>query len=284
MKFKDKIQIHVIDDTKNEKRNFTFSRGLLIKYMKYFDKCLKKISENDEIDISIHCDATIFEWLLKYILAQEELAESAPNSDQTGNNGWYLRVQKCSDSPQLDNNNVVTILISADFLKIDDLVKECLTHFVANIQDIAKQTCDMGCINSQIIREIAKNVHLDILDQLKERKDKLVSRLFMKKLELLLEKDKNYLLKCAYCNELFTKDQRKYLKCYKGRQIIDAHGQMLANHVQDKEWDLKKFVTFIRETYRISWKEIYWKVWAHLNMMSCGRCGDYFALPELYNC
>ena len=67
MVFKDKIMIHVIDDTKNQKKDFTFSRSLLVKYMKYFDKCLKKISENDEIDISIHCDAGIFEWLLNYI-------------------------------------------------------------------------------------------------------------------------------------------------------------------------------------------------------------------------
>jgi len=43
--FKDSIMIHVIDDSKNEKRDFTFSRSLLIKYMKYFDKCLKKISD-----------------------------------------------------------------------------------------------------------------------------------------------------------------------------------------------------------------------------------------------
>ena len=52
---------------------------------------------------------------------------------------------------------------------------------------------------------MAKNIKLIKLDFLKERKDKLVSRLFMKKLELLLEKDKNYLNKCAYCNRLFTK-------------------------------------------------------------------------------
>jgi hypothetical protein len=38
---------------------------------------------------------------------------------------------------------------------------------------------------------MAKKVSLDRLDILKERKDKIVSRLFMKKLELLLEKDKN---------------------------------------------------------------------------------------------
>ena len=36
---------------------------------------------------------------------------------------------------------------------------------------------------------MARKVSLDRLNVLKERKDKLVSRLFMKKLELLLEKD-----------------------------------------------------------------------------------------------
>lgn len=63
--------IHVIDDNKHMKKDFSFSRSLLVKYMKYFDKCLKKISENDEIDISIHCDALIFEWLLNYIFSLE---------------------------------------------------------------------------------------------------------------------------------------------------------------------------------------------------------------------
>jgi hypothetical protein len=37
-----------------------------------FFNALKKISENDEIDISIHCDAGIFEWLLCYILAYDD--------------------------------------------------------------------------------------------------------------------------------------------------------------------------------------------------------------------
>jgi hypothetical protein len=72
MNFKDKIMIHVIDDSKSQKKDFTFSRSLLIKYMKYFDKCLKKISDSDEIDISIHCDAGIFEWLLHYVILEEE--------------------------------------------------------------------------------------------------------------------------------------------------------------------------------------------------------------------
>lgn len=80
-----------------------------------------------------------------------------------------------------------------------------MEYFVNNIEEISKIQVDMSCINSVIIREMAKSINLDRLDVLKERKDKLVSRLFMKKLELLLEKDKNYLHKCAYCLRLFTK-------------------------------------------------------------------------------
>ena len=142
----------------------------------------------------------------------------------------------------------------------------------------------MSCINSQIIREMAKKIKADKLDGLKERKDKLVSRLFMKKLEILLEKEQNYLFKCAYCNKLFTKAQRKQLTCFKGKPFIDFYGQIRAKHVIDKEWDLKKVITYVRETYRISWKEIYWKVWSYLYIFSCSGCGEYFHISEMGNC
>jgi len=83
----------------------------------------------------------------------------------------------------------------------------------------------MGCINSQIIRDMARKVSLDRLNVLKERKDKLVSRLFM-----------------------------------------------------------KKFVTHVRETYRISWREIYWKVWSFLYVFRCERCSVFHHISELGNC
>jgi hypothetical protein len=50
--------------------------------MKYFDRCLKKISDNDEIDISIHCDAQIFEWLLNYIFAMEEYEKKQAENER----------------------------------------------------------------------------------------------------------------------------------------------------------------------------------------------------------
>ena len=59
---------------------------------------------------------------------------------------------------------------------------------------------------------------------------------------------------------------------------------MRGKHVIDKEWDLKKFITFVRETYRISWKEIYWKVWSYLYIFKCERCSEYFPIAEMGNC
>ena len=52
-------------------------------------------------------------------------------------NNWSLKIKKCDNNIigsesdeggpiQIDLKNVVSILISADFLKIDKLVKECI--------------------------------------------------------------------------------------------------------------------------------------------------------------
>ena len=72
--------------------------------MKYFDRCLKKISDNDEIDISIHCDAVIFEWLLNYIFAMEEYEKKQSEQEKFNravgssvNNSWNLKNQKGGD-------------------------------------------------------------------------------------------------------------------------------------------------------------------------------------------
>merc|ERR1711957_1123925 len=81
-----------------------------------------------------------------------------------------------------------------------------------------------------------------------------------------------------------TKKQRKVLSCRKGTSFIDSNGQMRAKHVIDKNWDLKKFVTFVRETYRISWKEIYWKLWSYLHIFKCDRCSLFYHVAELGNC
>lgn len=63
--------------------------------MKYFEAHLNSDLKIDEIDISIHCDVAIFEWLMSFVHGE---------------------------NPNLTITNVVSILISAEFLQMQNLV------------------------------------------------------------------------------------------------------------------------------------------------------------------
>ena len=70
-------------------KDFKCERNLLLSTMKYFEKYLSDSKNIDDIDISVHCDINIFDWLMRYVLSKE---------------------------PKLEIKNSVSILISSDFL------------------------------------------------------------------------------------------------------------------------------------------------------------------------
>lgn len=108
------------------------------------------------------------------------------------------------------------------------LVEESL-HFVAsNIHDIIGLPIDMNCLNSSLIKKLANKITIEDLDILKDKKDKLTSKLYMKKLELLFEDENNMLNRCVYCNSLFTQSQREWMNCPKAKIFIDFYGTVIA--------------------------------------------------------
>lgn len=62
----------------------------------------------------------------------------------------------------------------------------------------------MNCMSSSLIKKLASLLNLEEMDTLKDKKDKLTSKLYMKKLELLFEDENNMFNRCAYCNCLYT--------------------------------------------------------------------------------
>jgi hypothetical protein len=67
--------------------------------MKYFE-CHAKDAYQEDLDISVHCDVAIFEWLMRYI--------------------------KDKSDPQLTVRNVISILISSNYLKMESLEIKCI--------------------------------------------------------------------------------------------------------------------------------------------------------------
>jgi len=65
------IVIHVFDENRKVNKDFSCEKELLVGHMKYFEKYLTEATSVDDIDISVHCDIKIFEWLMKYLKHKE---------------------------------------------------------------------------------------------------------------------------------------------------------------------------------------------------------------------
>jgi rubrerythrin len=103
-----------------------------------------------------------------------------------------------------------------------DLVEESLIYSGNHIQEILMLPIDMNCMNSQLVKRLASKIDVESLESLTDKKDKLKSKLFMKKLELLFEIPDNMLHRCINCNSLFTMAQREWQQCPKGEHFTDA--------------------------------------------------------------
>jgi hypothetical protein len=128
--------------------------------MKYFEKYLCDNKNIEDIDISVHCDINIFDWLMRYIHKKD---------------------------PKLEIKNAISILISSDFLQMAHLVEESTLFVAANIHEIISLPIDMNCLNSTLVKKLAEQIPIYDLNVLKDKKDKLMSKLYMKKLEILFE-------------------------------------------------------------------------------------------------
>ena len=174
--------------------------------------------------------------------------------------------------PQMSPKDAVSILISSEFLQMADLTEESLNFVANNLQEILAQPIDMCCMGSALVKRLAGKVEIEVLDSLFDKKDKLKSKIFMKKLEILFQNSQNMLNRCAHCSTLFTEGQRKWQICEKASQIfVSAHGEMQAPHVIDRGFELNKFILYMREK-KIPWRDLFWKLFSCLIEFTCTEC------------
>ncbi|XP_077585498.1 SANT and BTB domain regulator of class switch recombination [Stigmatopora nigra] len=262
--------IHVCDETKNLKQDFTCPRDLLIKEMRYFAEYLTMDSQRwEEVDISVHCDVQIFDWLMNYV-----------------------RRNSAKDKPRLEPSNVISILISSEFLKMDTLVEECIQYCHKHMSAIVATPCSMNCINSNLVSRIAGFFNHNEADDIRDKKDKFKSKLFQKKIELLF--DPNYknrdsprnastLYRCGLCLKMLTEDTHRKISCVPGTFNIDSHGEIIFTHSRQKNWDVNEYVGNLYEELK-SWVLVYWRIWGTVNCLTCSRCQQEFMCAELTRC
>ncbi|CAN9499579.1 unnamed protein product [Ophioblennius macclurei] len=266
--------IHVCDETKNLKQDFTCPRDLLVKEMRYFAEYLSVDPQRwEEVDISVHCDVQIFDWLMNYVRR---------NSAGEGN----------KDKPRLEPSNVISILISSEFLKMDTLVDECIQYCHKHMSAIVATPCNMNCINSNLATRIAELFTHNEADDIRDKKDKFKSKLFQKKIERLFDPNHrsrdspgnaSTLYRCGLCLKLLTKDTERKISCLPGKINIDARGEIIYTHARQKSWDVHEYITSLHDELK-SWVLVYWRIWGTVNHLTCSRCQQVFVCAELTHC
>ncbi|XP_029879186.1 uncharacterized protein KIAA1841 homolog isoform X3 [Aquila chrysaetos chrysaetos] len=229
--------IHVCDEAKNLKEDFVCPRDLLISEMKYFAEYLSVDAQRwEEVDISVHCDVHIFDWLIRYVKRNTKDSEA-------------------NEMPTLEPSNVISILISSEFLKMDSLVEKCIHYCHKNMNAIVATPCNMNCINANLVTHIADLFTHNEVEELKDKRDKFKSKLFCKKIERLFDPE--------YLNP-------------------DSRGNA-ATLYRDKTWEVHEYLIGLHEELK-SWRDVYWRLWGTVNWLICSRCNQSFLCTEFSHC
>uniref|UniRef100_A0A8C5IQF6 KIAA1841 n=1 Tax=Junco hyemalis TaxID=40217 RepID=A0A8C5IQF6_JUNHY len=229
--------IHVCDEAKNLKEDFVCPRDLLVSEMKYFAEYLSVDAQRwEEVDISVHCDVHIFDWLIRYVKRNSKESEA-------------------DEMPTLEPSNVISILISSEFLKMDSLVEKCIHYCHKNMNAIVATPCNMNCINANLVTHIADLFRHNEVEELKDKRDKFKSKLFCKKIERLFDPE--------YVNP-------------------DSRGNA-ATLYRDKTWEVHEYLIGLHEELK-SWRDVYWRLWGTVNWLNCSRCNQSFLCTEFSHC
>ena len=249
------VVIHVCDENRHVTRDFCCKRDILVSHMAYFDKFLTE-NENgyDDIDISVHCDVEIFEWLMTYIHEPET-------------------------PPVLERSTVVSILISSEFLQMEKLVETCIEHISVHLNDIIKLPIDLSCVSDRLINKLAPLTHPKILASTRDRKDKILNKLYKRRVELDFSR-KNQLrngLKsiastltcCKYCGIIFLDNYISSLVCPKAPLVVEYRGRLVRRHSSISNWSLTAYLKALHAG-GMTWEAIYWHVWGGCVVLRAG--------------
>lgn len=266
------LTIHVCDEVKGVSRDFTCPQKLLVSKMGYFAD-ITSGQKLEEMDISVHCDLEIFDWLIKWV--KKEMYASQEN--------W----------PKLSAANVIPILVSASFLQMEPLLLDCLSFCHAHLSEIVKVSPNLGCLNDNIITRLAAMFTNLELEMVKDKKERIQPRLFCKMIHSLCEVEAQSirghfaslagLFRCMKCGKYLTQSVSSYVHCIPQNMKLNRWGQIVSSHVRDVNWSLSNFVSNLHKDLR-SWRRVYWRLWATCHFLYCSICETHFPASQMQWC
>ncbi|XP_049879408.1 SANT and BTB domain regulator of class switch recombination [Pectinophora gossypiella] len=265
------VEIHVCDEVKGLKKDFRCPQKLLVSKMGYFADVTAG-QRLEDMDISVHCDIQIFDWLMRWVKRDTILV---------------------ADWPLLDPHNVVPILVSASFLQMEPLLHDCFIYCHAHLNEIVKTSTNLACLSDALLNRLAAMYTNEELEAIRDRKDKIQSRLYCKMILSLAEPVPETLrghyatlatlFKCSKCNKLLGRHVAEQVPCQPASMRVDRRGNVISVHTKDPTWSLNEYITWLYGELR-SWRRVYWRLWADCHFLRCQLCDSFFPAYQMEWC
>ena len=280
----DKVRITVIDDERKSRKRFFCSRQLLVSSMRYFEEVL----EDAAIDLFIHCEITVFEWLLAF----------ARNYHHASN-----KISDCGEyvgSPGFTPSNAMSILISSDFLRMESLTPLCITYISQNLATIFIIPLEPSCLSASLLTRLAADCPpLLLFPLLSLREDpigtdttvnnddskNLIQRLYKERIVHDFGRKSKHFSVCKNCGVLFPLRYKAALACSHPSSLLTVlpssssssvssklNPKLFRRHTYLEDWSMIKYIHSLRghtekekterKGHEWSWEEIYWHLWA----------------------
>ncbi|XP_018562047.1 uncharacterized protein KIAA1841 homolog [Anoplophora glabripennis] len=265
------VEIHVCDEVKNMKKTFVCNQKLLIEKMGYFAEVTLG-QRLEDMDISVHCDIGIFEWLMRWVKKDAFLED---------------------DCPELDAQCVIPILVSAAFLQMEPLLNDCLLFCHRHMNEILRTTSNLSCLNDSVLTRLAAMYTNVEVESIKDRKDKIQSRLFSKLIQSLAEPEPESvrghwcslarIFRCEKCEQLITPAVAIKIPCTPCSMRLQPDGSIISLHVRDSSWDINNYIIKLHKTLK-TWRKVYWRLWGEAHVLYCSICKRYFPSNQIGWC
>ncbi|KAK5638995.1 hypothetical protein RI129_013290 [Pyrocoelia pectoralis] len=254
------VIIHVCDEVKNAKKDFVCNQNLLVEKMGYFAEVTAG-QRLEDMDISVHCDIGIFEWLVLWVKKNE---------------------CEAGLGPELDPQCVTPILVSAAFLQMEPLIEECLLFCHEHMNEILRTSTNLSCLNDSVMTRLAAMYTNVEVEAIRDRKDKIQSRLYCKLIQSLCEPETESMrghwnslarvYRCERCEKLVSPSTSEEIPC------IPACMSII-----DKLWDINDHIEELYKTLK-TWRKIYWHLWGDAHFLYCSVCKRFFQCHQIGWC
>ncbi|KAF5284217.1 hypothetical protein FQR65_LT00217 [Abscondita terminalis] len=263
------VIIHVCDEVKNAKKDFVCNQDLLVQKMGYFAEVTEG-QRLEDMDISVHCDIHIFEWLMMWVKREGE-----------------------EDGPELDPQCVVPILVSAAFLQMEPLLENCLFFCHEYMNDILRTSTNLSCLNETVLSRLAAMYTNTEVEAIRDRKDKIQSRLYCKLIQSLCEPETESMrghwnslarvYRCGRCQKMVSPSTGEDIPCIPACMQLQVDGSVTYKHEHDSSWNINDHIDQLYRNLK-TWRKIYWHLWGDAHFLYCTICKRYFPCNQISWC